>query len=229
MSKQNTAVAVQETISNLPAYMNPESSRGNENVGSQLVVPQIKQLQKMSHEVDKYNPKFIEAAEPGQFLNVLTGKLYKDSLMCLNLNFVYYYQVKTKYGVSPSRYLGKFRSLDEATKLLSEQDEAEQANLEITDGHTHLLVLLDPETGIIEGNSPVVFDFAGSKLRVSKQWNSQIAANSGDRFSSVWKLSSVQQEGKMGTFLNLKTENLGWANEIAYHAAEKMYAQYSQF
>ncbi len=227
MPKQTTAVT--ETSSTLPAYMNPESSRGNENVGSQLVVPQIKQLQKMSHEVDKYNPKFIEGAEAGNFINVLTGQLYTGPIHVLNLNFSPYFQVKTKYGVNPSKYLGKFRSFEQANALLEEQDDADKADLEITDGNTHLLVMLNPETGVIEGNSPVVFDFAGTKMRVSKQWNSQIAANSGDRFSSVWKLSTVQQEGRMGTFLNLKIENLGWANEIAYHSAEKMYAQYSQF
>ncbi|MAO23275.1 MAG: hypothetical protein CMJ25_21185 [Phycisphaerae bacterium] len=229
MSKQNTAVAAQETISNLPAYMNQESSRGNENVGSQLAIPQIKQLQKMSHEVDKYNPKFVEGAEPGNFFNVLTGQLYTSDIHVLNLNFSPYFQVKTKYGVSPSKYLGKFRSFEQANALLQDQDETDRADLEITDGHTHLLVLLNTETGTIEGNSPVIFDFAGSKLRVSTNWNAQIAANSGDRFSSVWKLNSVQQEGKMGTFLNLKLSNVGWANEIAYHSAEKMYAQYSQF
>ncbi len=227
MPKQTTAVT--ETSSTLPAYMNPESSRGNENVGSQLVVPQIKQLQKMSHEVDKYNPKFIEGAEACNFINVLTGQLYTGPIHVLNLNFSPYFQVKTKYGVNPSKYLGKFRSFEQANALLEEQDDADKADLEITDGNTHLLVMLNPETGVIEGNSPVVFDFAGTKMRVSKQWNSQIAANSGDRFSSVWKLSTVQQEGRMGTFLNLKIENLGWANEIAYHSAEKMYAQYSQF
>lgn len=229
MPKQNTAVAELPTTDHLPAYMNQESSRGNENVGSQLTIPQIKQLQKMSHEVDKYNPKFVEGAEPGNFFNVLTGQLYTGEIHVLNLNFSPYFQVKTKYGVNPSKYLGKFRSFEQANALLEEQDDADKADLEITDGHTHLLVLLNPETGAIEGNSPVIFDFAGSKLRVSTNWNAQIAANSGDRFSSVWKLSTVQQEGKMGTFLNLKLTNVGWANEIAYHSAEKMYAQYSKF
>ncbi len=222
-----SALAVKPT--NVPAYMNAESSRGNENVGAQLVIPQLKQLQKMSHEVDKYNAKFIEGAVPGNFLNVLTGQLYSDDLHVLNINFSPYWQVKTKYGVNPSKWLGKFRSFERANTLLEEQDDKDRADLEITEGHTHLMVVLNPETGEIETPQPVVFDFAGSKMNVSKKWNSQIAANSGDRFSSVWKLSTIVQEGRMGQYLNLKIDNLGWANELAYHAAEKMYEQYSQY
>ena len=226
MPKSATALAIKED--HLPDYMNATSSRGNENVGSQLIIPQVKQLQKMSHEVDKYNPKFIEGAEPGMFLNVLTGELYKDAIHVLNVNFSPYYQVKSKYGVNPSVYLGKFRDYQEAVNILEQQEERDRANLEIADGHTHLLVMLNSDGGII-GETPVIFDFTGSKMRVSKNWNSQITAHGGDRFSSVWKISSVTQEGRMGAFLNIKTENVGWAKEEAYKAAEAMYKQYTTY
>lgn len=227
MAKTSTALAITET--HLPDYMNQTSSRGNENVGGQLVVPQIKQLQRMSHEVDKYNAKFIEGAEPGNFLNVLTGQVFKDDIYVININFSPFWQVKTGYGVNPSRWLGKFRNYEQAVSLKENEEDSDE--LEIAEGHTHLLAMVNPEDGTLIGNSPFIFDFAGTKLRVSKQWNSRIAANGGDRFSSVWKLTTVSEESRAtkAQFLNLKVDSVGWAMEDAYKACEKMYEAYAEY
>ena len=44
---------------------------------------------------------------------------------------------------------------------------------------------IDPSTG--ELGIPFIMDFASSKLRVSRSWNSQIQTKGGDRFASLWK------------------------------------------
>ena len=57
----NQALALVDS-SELPAHLNMESSRGNENVGANITIPRIKQLQKMSNECDKHHPAHIKGA-----------------------------------------------------------------------------------------------------------------------------------------------------------------------
>jgi hypothetical protein len=72
-------------------------------------------------------------------------------------------------------------------------------------------------------------DFASSKLRVSKAWNSQIGMKGGDRFAGLWKVSGVPTENKMGkAFMNCEVSFVGWAQEEDYKAAEGLYEQYAK-
>ena len=67
-------------------------------------------------------------------------------------------------------------------------------------------------------------DFASSKLRVSRSWNSQIQTKGGDRFASLWKMRSVQTANKAGQkFMNLAVDFEGWATEEDYIEAKKLY------
>ena len=90
-----------------------------------------------------------------------------------------------------------------------------------------MLLLKDPNTGDLD-RAPSIMDFASSKLRVSKAWNSQIGMKGGDRFAALWNVSGVPTENKMGkAFMNCEVSFVGWAQESDYKAAEAMYDQYS--
>jgi hypothetical protein len=81
----STAVAL--VSQTLPAHVMEGTGLGNENVGQNVTIPRVKLLQKMSDEVDKYNSKYIKGAEPGHFLNSLTGENYGEDLYVINLLF----------------------------------------------------------------------------------------------------------------------------------------------
>ena len=67
-------------------------------------------------------------------------------------------------------------------------------------------------------------DFASSKLRVSREWNTQINQLGGDRFSALWKLSSIQTQNRASQkFYNLTAENQGWVTEEDYEYAKEGY------
>ena len=86
----------------------------------------------------------------------------------------------------------------------------------------------NPETGKLE-ETPIVMDFASSKLRISRNWNSQIALKGGDRFAGLWKIKSVAVENRMGNaFMNLDVDFEGWAQEEDYKKAESLYEQHSK-
>jgi len=90
-----------------------------------------------------------------------------------------------------------------------------------------LLLLKNPETGELD-TTPVIFDFTGSKLATSRAWNSKIALQGGDRFASLWKISSKSVESKSGfSYMNIDLDLQGWAQKEDYEVAEALYEQYN--
>lgn len=219
------AQAIALVANEVPAHVinAGDTGRGNEDVGNALAIPRIKLLQKMSPEVDKYSPKYVEGAEPGAFINSITSEVYGDELYALNLKFKVEYVVWRNLDIGGG-LLGNFTSQAEAEEAVAAQEKP--SDYEIKDTHTHVLLLKNPTTG--EVSSPVLMDFTVSKLRTSRAWNTQIATKGGDRFASLWKLKSVPVESRTGQqFMNLDVECLGWTTEEDYKVAEELYEQFS--
>lgn len=223
MTNKSIALAIAED--KVPAHIKQEGvGRGNENVGSHVTIPRVKLLQKMSDEVDKHHGNYVQGAEPGHFLNTLTGTNYGEEMYALSITF------KNEFVVWRNRdagggFLGTFESNAAAQEAINQQEKP--ADYDITETHTHLLLLVNPETGEID-TTPVIMDFASSKLRISRNWNSQIGMKGGDRFSGLWKIRSVAVENRMGNaFMNLDVSFVGWAKEEHYKKAEALYEQYA--
>ena len=150
---------------------------------------------------------------------------YGEEMYALSITF------KTEHVVWRNReagggLLGAYSSHIEAQEAINAQEKP--ADYTITETHTHLLLLKNPETGKLE-ETPIVMDFASSKLRISRNWNSQIALKGGDRFAGLWKIKSVAVENRMGNaFMNLDVDFEGWAQEEDYKKAEALYEQHSK-
>ena len=229
MSKSAVAVATNNLVAStdkLPAHLKAVHGpgRGNENVGQTVQIPRIKLLQKMSNEVDKHHAAYVEGCEPGHLVNTLTNHNYGNDLYCLSLTF------KTEFVVWRSLdagggYGGAFASQADAQAYVDAQDKPSE--YDINETHAHVILVKNPETGELE-RSPAIMDFASSKLRVSKAWNSQIGMKGGDRFAGLWKVSGVPTENKMGkAFMNCEVSFVGWAQEEDYKTAEGLYEQYA--
>ena len=220
----STALAIPEN--NVPAHIKKAEGvgRGNENVGTHVTIPRVKLLQKMSDEVDKHHPNYVQGAEPGHFLNTLTGNNYGEELYAISITFKNEFVVWRKREAGGG-LLGSFRSNAEANEAISAQEKPQ--DYDITETHSHVLLLKDPETGNLEP-TPVIMDFASSKLRISRNWNSQIGMKGGDRFAGLWKIRSVAVENRMGNaFMNLDVSFVGWAQEEDYKIAEALYEQHA--
>ena len=228
----NTAVAIKTdklvaSVDKLPAHLKSidGAGRGNENVGQNVQIPRIKLLQKMSNEVDKHHAAYVEGCEPGHLVNTLTQHNYGNDLYCISLHF------KTEFVVwrqleAGGGYGGAFNSMAEAQEYVESQDKPSE--YDINETHAHVILIKDPVTGELE-RSPAIMDFASSKLRVSKAWNSQIGMKGGDRFAGLWKVSGVPTENKMGkAFMNCDVSFVGWAQEEDYKVAESLYEQYAK-
>jgi hypothetical protein len=227
VAEKVTTASLVASNDNLPAHLQLVENgvgRGNENVGANVVIPRVKLLQKMSDEVDIHHAKYVEGCQPGHFVNTLTGFNYGSEIYAISLTFNTEFVVWRQLDAGGG-YGGAFPSRAAAQDHVNQQDKP--ADYDINETHAHVLLLKDPNTGELD-RTPCIMDFASSKLRVSKNWNSQIGMQGGDRFAGLWKVAGVSTENKMGhAFMNLDVSWVGWAMEDDYKAAEALYEQHS--
>ena len=218
---ESTGTNVQLVSKDVPAHVVKGTGLGNEEVNKEhLQTPRVKLIQTMSNEVDKNHSEYIEDLSPGDFLNSVTKENYGTEIYVLNVKFTEDFVVWKKREIGGG-LLGNFKSLAEATDYLNSND-LDVDQHDIIQTQSHLLMQKDPSTG--ELGIPFIMDFASSKLRVSRSWNSQIQTKGGDRFASLWKMKSVQTANKVGQkFMNLTVEFEGWATEEDYVEAKKLY------
>ena len=218
---ESTGTNVQLVSKDVPAHVVKGTGLGNEEVNKEhLQTPRVKLIQTMSNEVDKNHSEYIEDLSPGDFLNSVTKENYGTEIYVLNVKFTEDFVVWKKREIGGG-LLGNFKSLAEATDYLNSND-LDVDQHDIIQTQSHLLMQKDPSTG--ELGIPFIMDFASSKLRVSRSWNSQIQTKGGDRFASLWKMKSVQTANKAGQkFMNLTVDFEGWATEDDYIEAKKLY------
>ena len=163
---------------------------------------------------------------PGDFYNTVTNSLLGRALYIINLLFKEEFVVWRKLNKGGG-LKGTFPSYKEATDFLTAENLLVEDH-DVVQTQSHTLLMKDPNTGEIV-RTPFLMDFASSKLRVSREWNTQITQLGGDRFSSLWKLSSVQTQNRAAQkFYNLSVENQGWVLEEDYIFAKSAYDNISQ-
>ena len=214
--------AIALTSTSVPAHVKEAAGLGNENVTSDhLQTPRVKLLQQLSNEVDPNHEDHLEGAKPGDFVNTVTNKLLGRELYIINLLFKEEFVVWRKLSEGGG-LKGTFATHKEAMDFLA-SEELKVEDHDIVQTQSHTLLMKDPATGDIV-KTPFLMDFASSKLRVSREWNTQITQLGGDRFSSLWKLSSVQTQNRAAQkFYNLSVENQGWVLDEDYNYAKSVY------
>lgn len=208
----------------VPAHVKAGSGLGNENISSEhMMVPRVKQLQQLSNEVDENHSEYIEGSKPGDFINTVTKENYGKEIHVINVHFKEEFVVWGKREKGGG-LIGTFPSNTEALNSLEESGKRIE-DVEITQTQTHTLMKLDESTQKV-GDIPFLFDCASSKLRVSREWNTQIAKLGGDRFSSLWKMSSIQTQNKAGQkFMNISVSNVGWVKDDTHSFVKDFYTR----
>lgn len=218
----NAALAIIDDT--VPAHITKGKGRGNEDVtADHLTIPRIKLLQKMSDEVDRHHPNYIDGANDGDFMNSLTREIYGQEIYVVSIKFKDEHVVWRKREAGGG-LLGSFGTFKEAQAAVQAEDKPEDYDINQT--HSHILLLKDPETG--ELSRPAIMDFSSSKLRVSKNWNAQILNKGGDRFAGLWKLKAVSVSNSSGkSWMNLEAGFVGWTTKEDYKVAEGYYESFA--
>ena len=209
--------------SKVPAHVKEGSKLGNENVSSEHIsVPRVKLLQKMNNEVDPNHSEYIEGAKEGDFINTVTGENYGSSMYVVNVHFKEEFVVWKKREKGGG-LIGNFLTRKEAEEYLTDNG-LEADEYDITQTQIHTLLRLDDETSEVS-DIPFLFDCASSKLKVSREWNTKIMKQGGDRFSYLWKMSSVPQSNAKGSWVNIDIGGVDWFKDEIYEQVKAFYSK----
>lgn len=214
MSKKNEIVEVQ----NVPEFLRGKTTnRGSEEVGHEdLIIPRIEIVQSLSKVRKKTAPEYIEGIEEGMLYNSVTRRNYGSSIEIVPVVFKREYILWREQKLGGG-FGGAFNTQEEAEAARMDQEKPEEWEAVLT--HQHFCLVKEEDTW-----EEAVISMAKSKLKVSKNFNSLVRINGGDRFSRRYKLSGVLTENKNGQeFYTVVVGNLGFVDEPAYQKAEAVY------
>ena len=224
MATKEKTQAVSVVSDQLPAHASHGTGAGNENVGaSDMLIPRLKLLQDLSPEIKKSKPEYVEGAEAGMIFNTVTKKLSTE-ILAINLYYDHEYVLfrnRDFGGGFHGSFPDEASAFAEAVKLAGNEEQA-RTLFDIAESGRHTIGIIDPESGEI---SPAIMEFTSTKLRVSAQWNTDINASGGDRFSSAWKISVKEQTNTKGSFYNYSITRLGFVTDEIYQQAKEKYEQ----
>lgn len=201
----------------VPDYIDTNSSRGNENVSTEdRIVPRLKVCAAQSYVHSKSHPTYIDGIQDGDFYNTITLQNYGPEVKLVFIGFKTVYNV-WKTGQLKDGYRGSFLSMAEAESgriqtALKENGSPEGYTISMS--HQHLALILDGKT--VE---PILFDMSATRLQVSKTINAMISQFGGDRFSRVYMLSSVEVSNSKGRFHTIKVSMLGFTPKPVFEKA----------
>lgn len=219
-NKANQAL-VTGSIDQMPAHIakGAASGVGNENVSaSDLEIPQLKLLQKMSPEVDKSGGSYVEGAEPGMIYNTLTKRL-SDSVFLVNIRMdkeVSVFRKREFGGGGSGSYIGAFDDKPTAEAYLVEAG-LTVAEYDLSDTAKHFVLVLDDDGNV---ESEAMIYMSSTKLRTSNKWNSELLMTKADRYASVWQLGVENLSNSKGSWSNFTIAFAGWCPEALLERAK---------
>lgn len=214
-TRGNTAMAFTDEV---PDYIDPSKMRGNEDVTTNdITIPRIDVIQSLSPQRKKSDPQYIDGAEEGVLFNTATGELYGESVTIVPVLFRKEFVI-WKNRDSGGGFRGAFSSMAEAQAALDELEDSAQC--EIIDTAQHFCLIINEATGKLD---EAVVSMSKSKMKCSRQLNTQVRMAGGDRFSRAYKLSSILSDGPKGEYYNLQTKPLGFVPEAVFRRGEEMY------
>ncbi len=213
----------------VPDYIKKDSKRGSENVDMEdIAIPRLELIQALSPCRKKNDSAYIEGAEEGMMYNNVTRELFEKEVYVCPLMF------KKEYLIWKDRdagggFRGAFDTNEEAAQAAENLKESgDLGPFDIADTAQHFCLLLAYDSaGNVTRVDEVVLSMSRTKLKVSRQWNSMIRIFGGDRFSRVYKITSVEEDNDKGDYFNFKVEMHGFPPKEIYEKAEKIYDEIS--
>jgi len=219
--KKAVARKAQTALAEVPDYIKNATGagRGSEEVGAEdLIIPRVEIIQALSPARKKTDAAYIEGAEEGMLFNTLTRELYGERIAVVPVAF-HKEWIVWKTRKAGGGFRGAFPSAAEARARAQELiDEGEDVEVVDTGQHIVLVVHDDGRT------EEAVISMQKSKAKVSRQWNSLIRLNGGDRFSRQYEMTTFEDENSQGdTYFNYRVALEGFPSQQVYAAAEALY------
>lgn len=196
-------------------------------------LPFLHVLQKMSHEVDASDAKYVKGAVPGMFMNSVTQELFDGAqgIEVIPVDFQKVFNVWVP-RTAGGGFKGSGTSREEAGAKVEELRKlGVDKPLEIIDTANHFLLMREPLTDKL---SALVLSCTSTKMKASRVWMSLMArVTIGEKpapsFAKRYVLKTIAQTNEKGTFSNIKAEVVdgpgGWVTAEELDAAETFFKQ----
>ena len=218
--KKDAVATTPEEGSQVPATINFAADAGGgfeEADASSYAIPFLRQLQSLSPACKKSDPEYIKGAEEGDFINTVSGKVYKGEtgVTVIPCHYIHKYN-----EWAPNR--GGFRgshTTDEYTRLRKETRKNEKGvnteyNVEtgnvLQDAREHYCLLVDDNEGTVE---PVLLVLTSSQTKKSRKWMTQmqsirIGNAVSPMFSQIYKITSIPESNDQGSWAGVKIDHV---------------------
>lgn len=222
--------AVAETPGTDLATMNFEedSGAGFEAMdSSDMAIPFVSILQKLSPQCDKKEEKYIEGAEEGMFMNTVTNELF-DGDKGITVVPCFYERVVIEW--KPKRGgISAIHPKDTPLLMNTEKNEKNQdvlGNGNVLSPTAQFYCLVIKESKI----DKVLISMSSTALKVARRWNRamgtmEIQGKNGmfipPIFSQKYKLTTVQESNAEGSWMNWQEEFAGMVDDPAMYATAK--------
>lgn len=219
LANVNSAVAnVTGMTDDRPDWMNADSGRGSENVGrDELTIPRIEVCQSLSKCRKRGDPAYIDGVSEGDLYNNLTRENFGPAITIVPVAFGKEYVLWRDQALGGG-FGGAFDSEEAAEEVRLAQEKPDEWEACLT--HQHF-VLVVKEDGTVE---EAVISMSKSKLKASRNLNSQIRLVGGDRWCRAFRMQGLPDQNKQGQdYYNIAFRPVGWISKELYARAEKLY------
>lgn len=242
--KAGTAVATveqQETALSLPegfdaSLFEQDASKQSDIDTTDMAIPFLRVLQKGSPEVDKNNPKWVEGAEAGDFINTVTREIWagKDGVYVIPISYT-----KSFTEWRPRKQGGGFvkdHGADGTPKSSCTRDPNTGRDVlptgnEFVESALYYVFVVNPATGT---KQMVAFTLSATQMKKSRQWNTLIksiqekGANglfNPQPYYMVYRITTVFEKNDKGDWMGVRIETHGKTIELPYGAGTYMEAR----
>ena len=220
MSKSKEVAIVENgALQEMPDFLkNQGPARGSEDVGTEdLTIPRLELTQALSKCRKKSDSAYIEGIDEGDMYNSLTRENLGKEVLLVPVMFRKEFLVWRDQDLGGG-FAGSYPSRQEAQEVIDVQEKPEEWDAVETAQHYCLQV--GPDGALSE----IVVPMAKTRSKVSRNWNSLIRLNGGDRFSRIYKVMAVEEtNAKNQDYQNMAVFNHGFVTEPIYRAAEALY------
>jgi len=165
-----------------------------------MAIPFIRILQKLSPQLNKQEPGFIDGAEEGHFVNTITKQVLGSSFKCIVLKFEHIYiEWRPKRGGFVS-----YHAVENAERLAVEKTfgkwKTEEGNL-LQENYVYLILVEH-----FENEGVAVFSLSSSMIKTAREWNRLMTSHMMDNgkkampYYLVWELQTEYKSNEKGSW-----------------------------
>jgi len=178
-----------------------------------FAIPFLQILQKLSPQLDKNNPVYIEDAEEGNILNTATGEVYdgEEGILVMPVEYKRSFTawtIREKGG----GFKGEYQPSDPI--ILTAKQDAKNRNIlpdgttQLNDTRLHGVILLAGDNP-----TPALISLTSTQIKKSKRWMTAMQEKQRDdnapTFAHVYKLTTIPERNDQGNWMGWKIEPAG--------------------